>query len=91
MVAYCFAPVAGYSEIGSYEGGGSSGNFVYTGFRSRFILLKTLMTVHRLVVGVFTTQHESLLTRTMYGCTPTNRKQRVPNKIILAICELTFL
>jgi hypothetical protein len=40
-VAYCFAPVVGYSSVGSYVGNGSSdGVFVYTGFRPRFILVK---------------------------------------------------
>lgn len=40
-VAYCFAPVAGYSAFGSYTGNGSTdGVFVYTGFRPRFILFK---------------------------------------------------
>ena len=41
MVAYCFAPIAGYSAFGSYTGNGSSdGTFVYTGFRPRFVLIK---------------------------------------------------
>ena len=41
MVAYCFAPVAGYSAFGSYEGNGSAdGPFVYTGFRPRWIMFK---------------------------------------------------
>ena len=40
-VAYCFAPVAGYSAFGSYSGNGSEdGAFVYTGFRPAFILTK---------------------------------------------------
>jgi len=40
-VAYCFAPVAGYSAMGSYTGNGSSdGPFVYTGFRPRWVLAK---------------------------------------------------
>ena len=40
-VAYCWAPVAGYSAFGSYTGNGSAdGPFVYTGFRPRYILLK---------------------------------------------------
>jgi hypothetical protein len=40
-VAYCFAPVAGYSAFGSYTGNGSTdGPFVYTGFRPRYILVK---------------------------------------------------
>ena len=46
MVAYCFAPVAGYSAIGSYEGNSASGYpdadgpFVYTGMRPAFVMLK---------------------------------------------------
>jgi hypothetical protein len=40
-VAYCFAPVAGYSAFGSYTGNGSAdGPFVYTGFKPAFILYK---------------------------------------------------
>tara|TARA_R110002020_G_scaffold152791_1_gene330678 strand:- start:142 stop:2598 length:2457 start_codon:yes stop_codon:yes gene_type:complete len=41
MVAYCFAPVEGYSAFGSYTGNGSAdGPMVYTGFRPAFILTK---------------------------------------------------
>jgi hypothetical protein len=40
-VAYCFAPVAGYSAFGRYTGNGSAdGPFVYTGFRVAFLLYK---------------------------------------------------
>ena len=40
-VAYCFAPVSGYSSFGSYTGNGSAdGPFVYTGFRPRWLLVK---------------------------------------------------
>jgi hypothetical protein len=40
-VAYCFAPVEGYSAFGSYVGNGSAdGPFVYTGFRPKWILVK---------------------------------------------------
>ena len=40
-VAYCFAPIAGFSAFGSYTGNGSTdGPFVYTGFRPRWILIK---------------------------------------------------
>ena len=40
-VAYCFAPVVGYSSFGSYTGNGSTdGPFVYTGFRPRWVLIK---------------------------------------------------
>jgi len=40
-VAYCFAPVAGYSAFGSYTGNGSTdGPFVYLGFRPRWVMVK---------------------------------------------------
>jgi hypothetical protein len=38
---YAWAPVSGYSSMGSYVGNGSSdGPFVYTGFRPRWILVR---------------------------------------------------
>ena len=41
IIAYCFAPIAGYSAFGSYTGNGSAdGPFVYTGFRPAFIMIK---------------------------------------------------
>jgi len=41
QIAYCFAPVEGYSAFGSYAGNGSTdGTFVYTGFRPRWLLIK---------------------------------------------------
>jgi hypothetical protein len=40
-VAYCFAPVEGYSAFGSYTGNGSAdGPFVHTGFRPAMIWTK---------------------------------------------------
>ena len=40
-VSYCFAPVSGYSNFGSYVGNGSAdGVFVFTGMRPRWILIK---------------------------------------------------
>ena len=40
-VAYCFAPVDGYSSFGSYTGNGSTdGPFVYTGFRPKLVIIK---------------------------------------------------
>jgi hypothetical protein len=40
-VAYCFAPVEGYSAFGSYTGNGlPDGPFVYTGFRPRWVMVK---------------------------------------------------
>jgi hypothetical protein len=45
FVAYCFAPVAGYSAFGSYTGNGSSdGPFVFTGMRPAFVMLKNTTT-----------------------------------------------
>lgn len=42
-VAYCWAPIAGYSAFGSYTGNGSSdGPFVYTGFRPKFVMIKEI-------------------------------------------------
>jgi hypothetical protein len=47
LVAYCFSAVAGYSAFGSYTGNGSSdGPFVYTGFRPRYILIKSTATAN---------------------------------------------
>ena len=41
MIAYCFAPVEGYSKFGSYTGNGSAdGPFVYTGFKTRWVMMK---------------------------------------------------
>jgi len=42
-VAYCFAPVAGFSAFGSYTGNGSSnGPFVYLGFQPKYLLIKRI-------------------------------------------------
>lgn len=41
-VAYCFAPIAGFSAFGSYTGNGSAtGPFIYTGFQPKFVMIKT--------------------------------------------------
>jgi hypothetical protein len=41
-VAYCFAPIAGFSAFGSFTGNGSTtGPFVYTGFKPRWIMMKS--------------------------------------------------
>ena len=41
MVAYCFAPVEGYSSMGSYQGNGNAdGPFVYTGFKVAWIMIR---------------------------------------------------
>jgi hypothetical protein len=42
-VAYCWAPVAGYSAFGSYTGNSSAdGPFIYTGFRPRWFMIKNI-------------------------------------------------
>jgi hypothetical protein len=41
-VAYCFAPVTGYSAFGSYTGtGNADGPFVVTGFRPKFVMVRS--------------------------------------------------
>ena len=40
-IAFCFAPIQGYSKFGSYGGNGSTnGPFVYTGFKPAWVLIK---------------------------------------------------
>ena len=39
MIAYCFAEKKGFSKFGSYVGNGGD-NFVYTGFKPAFVMLK---------------------------------------------------
>ena len=42
VIAYCFAPVEGYSMFGIYGGNGiTEGPFIYTGFRPAFIIYKS--------------------------------------------------
>ena len=51
QIAYCFAPVAGYSAFGSYTGNGSAdGPFVYLGFRPRYVMRKKTSNVARWIV-----------------------------------------
>jgi hypothetical protein len=41
MIAYCFAPVAGFSAFGSYTGNGSAdGPFIFANHSPRFIMIK---------------------------------------------------
>ena len=40
FVAYCFAPVAGFSAMGVYEATRNPKAFVHTGFRPAFVLIK---------------------------------------------------
>ena len=41
LIAYCFAPVAGYSSFGTFYSNANADNqFVFTGFKPRFVLWK---------------------------------------------------
>jgi hypothetical protein len=41
FIAYCFAPVSGYSQFGEYAGNSSTdGPFIHTNFRPAFLILK---------------------------------------------------
>ena len=41
MVAYCWAPIEGFSDFGTYKGNGSAnGSLIYTGFRPAFVMIK---------------------------------------------------
>ena len=40
-IAYCWAPIQGYSKFGGYVGNGEAdGPFIYTGFKPAFLLVK---------------------------------------------------
>ena len=41
FIAYCFADIPGFSKAGIYTGTGSK-NFVYTGFKPTFVMIKSL-------------------------------------------------
>jgi hypothetical protein len=43
MIAYCFAPVKGFSKFGSYVGNGNAdAPFVFTGFRPKFLIIRAV-------------------------------------------------
>jgi hypothetical protein len=51
FVAYCFAPVSGFSAFGSYTGNGSTdGTFVYFGFRPAYVMIKASSAVDNWVI-----------------------------------------
>ena len=55
QVAYCWAAVAGYSAFGNYTGNGSTdGPFVNTGFRPRFLMVRSASSPRRW--GMFDTE-----------------------------------
>jgi hypothetical protein len=66
-VAYCFAPVAGYSAFGSYTGNGSTdGPFVYCGFRPRFLMVKRTDTTGDWVIVDTSRNPSNLTTQELY-------------------------
>ena len=40
-IAYCWAPVESYSAFGSYLGGGTNYPFIWTGFKPRWVMIKS--------------------------------------------------
>ena len=52
-VAYCWAEIPGYSKFGSYVGNSGTNNFVYTGFRPRFVMTKATGTANGSTVSTF--------------------------------------
>ena len=44
IIAYCFHSVTAYSKIGTYDGSGSSGKAVTTGFKPAFLIIKSTNT-----------------------------------------------
>ena len=41
IIAYCFAPVSGFSAFGEYDANGSSdGPFIHTGFQVKWLMIK---------------------------------------------------
>jgi len=50
-LAYCFAPVEGYSAFGSYTGNANAdGPFVFTGFRPKWVLIRCSSVVQNWVI-----------------------------------------
>ena len=42
-IAYCFAPIQGFSKFGKYKGNGNAnGPFIYLGFKPKYFLLKNI-------------------------------------------------
>jgi len=50
-VAYCFAPISGYSAFGSYTGNGSTdGPFIFTNMRPRWLMFKRTDTTNNWIM-----------------------------------------
>ena len=66
MIAYCFAPVEGYSAFGSYVGTGTSPNFVYLGFRPALIITKNTGGANNWLIQDSTRNTYNLIDDTLY-------------------------
>jgi hypothetical protein len=67
-VAYCFAPIAGYSAFGSYTGNGSAdGPFVFTGFRPAYVMAKRTDTTDQWTIYDSARNTSNLTTRILYA------------------------
>jgi hypothetical protein len=67
-VAYCFAPVSGYSSFGSYTGNGSSdGPFVFTGMRPRWIMVKQSSTTSNWVINDTARDTYNVCTKSLFA------------------------
>ena len=66
-VAYCFAPIAGYSAFGSYTGNGSAdGPFVFTGMRPAYVMVKRTDTTDQWTVYDSARNTSNLTNRILY-------------------------
>lgn len=67
FVAYCWTPIAGYSAFGSYTGNGSAdGPFVYTGFRPKYVMVKSTSNGENWIVLDTARDSYNLATKTLY-------------------------
>ena len=59
-VAYCFAPIQGYSKFGLYTGNANTnGTFVYTGFKPAWVMVKSTTATEHWNIPVFTSNVNS--------------------------------
>ena len=71
MIAYCWAPVAGFSQFGSYTGNGSTdGPFIYLGFRPAYVMVKRTDSTGNWIVLDTTRSAYNYLTNDLLPNTP---------------------
>ena len=81
-VAYCFAPVEGYSAFGSYTGNGSAdGPFVYTGFRPRWIMFKRTDATQNWTIIDTSRDTYNIMNRRLFANLSYAEDQGIPNFI----------